>query len=77
MSEKIKLFKTVAFPIEVPNTDFCFGGQTETGWHVTCGSFENDGGHATCRMNLSYNLKYDKEGRVPRPMRCRKLEEVK
>lgn len=76
MSEKIKLFKTVSLPIKVPNTDFCYGGQTETKHHVTCGNFDNDGGHPTCRMNLSYDLKYDKENQVPRPMKCRKLSEV-
>jgi len=73
MPKEIKLFKTVLLPIEVPTTDFCIGGKTETGHHVTCGNFENDGGYATCRMNLSYNLKYDKENRVPRSIKCRNL----
>jgi hypothetical protein len=76
MSEKLKLFKKVIFPIEVPNTDFCFGGKTESGHHVTCGHFDNDGGEPTCRFNLDYNLKYDKENRVPRPMKCRNLKEL-
>jgi len=72
----IKLNKTVAFPIKVPNTDFCFGGKTESGHHVTCENFDNDGGQPTCRMRLAYNLKFDKDIRVPRPTACRKLEEL-
>ena len=73
MSEKVKLFQRVMLPIEVPDGDFCFGGLSKSGHHVTCGHFDNDGGYPTCRLNLFWDAKYDKDNRIPRPEKCRKL----
>jgi hypothetical protein len=73
---KVKLFKTVALPIEVPDGDFCFGGKSQSGHIITCGNFDNDGGHPTCRFNLFWDAKYDKENRIPRPKKCLELKEI-
>ena len=76
MSEKIKLFKVVAFPIQVPDGGFCFGGLSSTGQHVTCEHFDNDGGHPTCRLNLFWDAKYDKYNRIAKPINCKGLSEI-
>jgi hypothetical protein len=67
----LKPYKTVLLPIQVCVGDFCFGGPEN---HV-CPQFSNDGGYPVCEMKLSWDLKYDKENRVPKPEKCKALKE--
>jgi hypothetical protein len=63
--------KMVLLPIEVPNNDYCWDGETP------CPQFDNEGGHPDCSLpNMYLGLKYDEHGRVPKPDECIKLNRL-
>jgi len=61
----------VNYPIEVPDTLYCWGGKD----NLICQFFDNEGGHATCDLNFFF-LKRTPEGWVLKPTMCKNLEEV-
>jgi hypothetical protein len=64
----LKFYKKVLLPITVSASDYCWD-------HICiCPSFDNEGGHPTCSLYLG-NIKFDEEGKVPKPPRCLALEE--
>ena len=64
-----KYYKKVLFIIEVPEGDYCWGGEGRI-----CSHFDNAGGHPTCVYDIG-NVKYDKEGLCPKPKECLRLKE--
>jgi len=62
-----KRYKTVLMPIDVPEGEYCWNGDS------ICPHFNNEGGHPVCALNLG-PLDCDKEERVPKPLNCLKLE---
>jgi len=70
MTSEKKYYKLVLLPLEVCVGDFCLGDGR------VCGNFDNDGGHPTCRFNLSHDLKYDKYVRVAKPNKCKNLRDA-
>lgn len=66
----IKIFyKNILLPISVAYGDYCWG------YGRICGHFNNEGGHPRCEMGIA-DLKCDKENNVPKPKKCKELEEA-
>lgn len=66
----IKIFyKNVLLPISVSYGGYCWG------YGRICSHFDNEGGHPKCEMGFD-NLKYDKNGNVPKPLKCKELKEA-
>lgn len=63
-----KNYKTVLMPIDVPNDDYCWNHD------IICPRFSNPGAHPQCDIGFD-PPNYDKEGNVPKPPDCLKLEE--
>lgn len=62
--------KTVAKPIEVPDSDYCWEPKPP---HELCEWFDNEGGYPTCDQGLG-SLSYEKTGGVRKCEACRKLK---
>lgn len=65
--DKMKFYKTVLMPIQVPHGDFCFGEGR------CCEHLDTEGGHALCTLSFSpdYNRK---SGTITKPKECKELE---
>jgi hypothetical protein len=59
----------VLFPIEVPDSDYCWDG------HHVCQYLETTGGHPTCELFVGHPS-YNKEGIVPKPAECSRLSRL-
>lgn len=62
------IYKTVWLPTTVVAGDYCSG-------QFTCSHFDNEGGHPSCGLDMG-DLKYDAEGKCPKPKKCLELKEV-
>ena len=62
--------KTVAFPIKVPEDEYCWNWETSS-----CEHFDNEGGHETCNLNFWKQKRTDKG--VLKPKECLNLKEIK
>lgn len=64
----------VGKPIVVPAGRFCW----DCAAGDICDAFDNEGGRPSCDEHLDCRktLRYDKEGRVPKPPECLKLKEI-
>jgi len=63
-----KRYKTVLMPINVPEGEYCWNGDS------ICTHFSNKEALPVCNFGFG-PLYYDKKGRVPKPLDCLKLEE--
>jgi len=62
-------YKTVLLPIEVPDNDFCWDG------HTPCPHFNNEGGYATCDLNIG-EITRVKDFVYGKPPDCRALKKI-
>lgn len=67
----MKFYKTVLFPIKVSVGEYCWG---RWGGRI-CEHFDNEGGPPVCGLGIA-DLKFDKQGQVPKPQECLKLKGV-
>lgn len=63
--------KTVLFPIEVPDGEYCWEFH---GRHELCPYFDNEGGHSRCVLGF-HDLSEENEG-IRKSPRCESLKEV-
>lgn len=61
--------KTVMFPIEVPENDFCMNYKT----NEVCRFFENQFGTPRCGLGFIIPWEYDIDSGVLKPLKCREL----
>ncbi len=59
--------KIVLLPIKVPHGKFCWGP------NGACEHFDNEGGHATCDLNLG-NVIHDENYNCKKPYTCLNLK---
>lgn len=59
--------KIVLYPIEVPDNDFCYNGQT------TCQYFDNTSGCGICELDVGI-IKEDSSGYYSKPNKCKKFK---
>ena len=64
-----KIYHKVSLPILVPIGDYCWNPHT----YAICEFFDNHEGPG-CDLRLSYHLKYDKNGGVLKPEKCKSLK---
>ena len=60
----------VILPITVPIGGYCWNPDN----HAICEFFDNDVGFPECALQLSYHLKYDKNGGVLKSEKCKSLK---
>lgn len=62
--------KVVCLPIVVPEEDWCVNWTKG----IICGYYDSLN-FPECTLRIDYDLQYDENGNVPKPLKCRQLKE--